>query len=190
MINNLKIETQKYMESEEYENEISIISRFFELSEDEEGILFGKVYELLLGNFKEEDLFSQLLNSLDTTTTKARGIEERVKKDIVTPFKQRLVKMLSNPSNTFDVKAPIASQTPSPIQTLRQQKVTPQTPPTPIQQPKTAFESLAKKDILHQIENPPRTVIKRYVLEHEPITDPEHLIDDTIDERPKLEDHH
>ena len=80
---------------------------------------------------------------------------------------------------------------------MRQQApiIQPQSRPQTIQQPVQSKqapqqESLSRNDILHEIENPPRTVIRKYVLEHAPITDPEHLIDDSIDERTKLEDHY
>lgn len=173
MINNLLTETKKFIDSEEYYASMQSISHYYQLSEDREGMLIGRINAFLIGDLKEENLIGELISELEITEAKAKNIEERVKKEIIIPFKQKLVSLLNKTEVNNSLKS-------SPTTIQSPQKITQPRPP----------ESLTKASILSEIENPPRTVIKRYVIEHEPIADPAHIIDDTIDERPKLEEHY
>lgn len=213
MINNLVREARKFLESREYDLAMEKIIADFGLTEDEGGVLAGKTNMVILGEIEEEDFISVLMDYLEIDERKAQSIKEKVYKDLITPFSKKLMSQIA--ANTGDqsasadpsIAAPAAPssvvlpehaeavpansittfrQAPSSLSEIesQSQKLAP-VAPIPRKE-----ESLSKADILDQIENPPRTVIRKYVLEHEPITDPDHLIDDKIDNVPKLQDHY
>ena len=188
MINNLISEIQKYTSSEEYNNSLEIVARFYQLNESEEGILSGRTELYLIGDLTNNQYIDDLVVWLDISVDKAKTIENKVRTEIMLPFKQKQAAM---PAQSAAEPVPIVDA-PSPIETLRQPATSPFTthqshPPLRVEEPMT------KEHILSQIENPPRTVIKKYVIEHEthpPIKDPEHLIDNAVEQRAKLEAHY
>lgn len=209
MINNLLLETRKYVDSQAYYSAIKTIALFYQFNADEEGMLVGRVNALLTGMIKEENFLSELMSELEIPEQKAKSLEERIKKEIVAPFKAKLISVLSSaPDVPTAPRAPTIVGFNASTDTLRQQQnptpvipkpQAPSRPPAPqqamprpaVQQPgQRPAEPMTKEHILSQIENPPRTVIKRYVIEHEPIEDVAHLIDDKVDSRPKLQDHY
>lgn len=179
MIKNLTEETIRYLGSKEFSSVIQRVAQYFNLNQDEEGMVFGKVNALLLGQFPEDQFLGELISELEITKAKAENIENHIKKEVIVPFKQKLATMLTGTPSV--APAPVFKE-PS-ITTLRQSSSTPIPPVAPTPRPE---ENLSKAAIISEIENPPRTTIKRYVLEHDPITTPDHLIDDVVDERPRL----
>ncbi len=234
MINNILIETKKYIDADEYYAKMQAVASFYQLSDDEFGMLFGRTNALLLGTIKESEYVPELMSELEIPEEKAKNIESRIKTEIIQPFRKHLINALTS---TPDVATDVKPSTAPSVETLRQQVPVPPpaqplasqpvaSEPTPIVPPPTEVprpahgplsehaeqarvqaqtqvaaqptivtkqmppqrpaEHLTKEHILSQIENPPRTVIKKYVIEHEPIKDPSHLIDDTIDTRPRI----
>jgi len=189
MINYIITEAKKFIASEEYDKSIENLGKQFALSEDELGSLYSVAGAVMIGEITEEGFVKDLTDRTEIKTVKAVQVYNSAREQILTPFKKKLAISLSDAPE--DKSSPSAIQDPiSLLRTPSPAYVPPAPrPQPPAQQPPrpTPPESLAKEDIMSAIENPPRTVIKRYVLEHEPITDPEHLIDDTVDERPRLE---
>lgn len=182
MINNLLTETKNYIHTDAYYASMQTIAKFYQFNGDEEGMLIGRTNALLLGSIKEENFLGELMSELEIPEAKAKSLEERIKKEIIAPFKQKLITMLSGiPDVPTTSKPQSVVGFNASTDTLRQ---------APQVQPVRPQEPMTKEHILSQIENPPRTVIKRYVIEHEQIEDAAHLIDDKIDNRPKLQDHY
>jgi len=205
MINSILKASKEYIDSKDYDQALNSIRSEFTLNEDDLGYLSSIVNSIILGTIPEESFVESLKDISDIKMALAQELYRRSKELIFTPFKTKLAKtvidkqqeavsegmlkadMVIVPKSNLlrqdpeiMKQAPIVQPQPQPI--IRQQPIQPQ--PAPYQ------DSLNKHDILHEIENPPRTVIKKYVLEHEPITDPEHLIDDSVDARTKLEEHY
>lgn len=182
MINNLLTEAKNYVSSREYYASMESIARQFQLNEDEGGMLIGRVNAFFIGQIEEKNLLGEIVSELEINEEKAKDIENKIKKDIIIPFKQKLSTLLTtSPVLNTQKDEHVAS-----INTLRQAAPLPQ-PPQPQHTQPTPDQNPTKASLLSEIESPQRTVIKKYVIEHEPITDPEHIIDDTIDTRPRLE---
>jgi hypothetical protein len=180
MINLILQEAKKYLGSEQYAKELNLLANTFLLNEDDLGYLAMITNDVISGAVAEESFLKELRNVSNIKKDVAEKLDKEVKERIFKPFKNRIERMLKEDSN---LNNPINVE-PQKITTLRTLSSAPQQPQPHPSQP------LTKASILAEIENPPRTVVKRYVIEHEPIKDPGHLIDDTIDQRKKLEDHY
>lgn len=179
MINLLLQEGKRYLSSDEYSKSLAVIANNFVLDEDEMGYLSMAISGVISGSVPEESFTKKLRDLSEIKRDKIDKIYAQAREHIFIPFKKRLSDMLQN--TQMPVTPPHEPDTIG-ITTLRQPSQ-----PTPASAPSPTPDLPTKSSILSEIENPPRTVIKRYVLEHEPITDPDHLIDDTIDERPRLQ---
>ena len=168
----MNTETRKLIDSDDYYASMQLIAKFYDFTEDEVGMLIGRIDAYLMGNITNENLIPELISELDITEDKAKSIADRVKKEVILPFKEKLA------------ATPSISKAPAPTSPFP----THQTPPQP-----RVEEPMTKEHTLAQIENPPRTIIKKYVLVHEehgPVKDTDHLIDDPAHHRAKLEAHY
>ena len=196
MINLLLQEGKKYLESSEYANSLNAMANEFALTEDEIGYLSVAIHDVVSGTIPEESFAKELKDLSDIKRDKIEKIHAEAKEKIFVPFRKHLENVLKSAPSVPDQPKPAGT---AGISTLRQsfssQAFSSPAPvaqpqpqqPRPQPAPRVPEAMPTKAALISEIENPPRTVIKRYVLEHEPITDPEHLIDDSVDERPRLE---
>lgn len=168
MINIILNFGKEYIDSEDYAKSFGNITSYHDLSEDDEGTLLGLINSVITGQTSENNFRERCISSTDLSREKVEKIYTEIKKEIFDPFKIKISEIVGKHIDEI----PSSLETP-PLEIKRGAGGVP--------------ESITKSSILEGIENPPRTVIKRYVLEHEPITDPEHLIDDSVDERLKLQ---
>jgi len=167
MIQPLIEKIKKFVISDAYFVDVEAVAHAQGLDEDQTDMLASVTSSLLLGEITEKALDWHIADRCDIELVAgnllARGIHAR----ILTPFKKEL-------ATEFGYSA----------------LVTEQAKPTPIIQPAPTLVSTPNvigADKLRpivsprhpHIENPPRR-----------ITDTSHLIDDTIEERPKLQDHY
>jgi len=206
-------ELQKFIMSEGLSRKVQLVAKKYRLSDDQERILHNETVLVLLVLDSVDALHLNIEESLGLAPALAenlaldiveyvfKGVDQylaHTQAELLIPESYSNVPLTLKPEEATALvfvapQIPVQQAPAQPIQkeifqtsTIRQQA--PIIQPQPQQAPYQ--DSLNKHDILHEIENPPRTVIKKYVLEHEPITDPEHLIDDSIDARTKLEDHY
>ena len=189
-------ELQKFIVSEGMSRKVQLVAKKYRLNEDQERILLNETTLVLLVLDSVDALHLNLEDSLGL----APALAENLALDIIEYVFKSVDQYLAHTQEELlvpdvvqsepKVEVPAQNQTQKEIfqtTTLRAQT---SIIPSPQVAPVVDQELLNKNHILHEIENPPRTVIKKYVLEHDPITDPDHLIDDTIDARTKLEDHY
>lgn len=186
MINIILQEGKKYLESEAYRSSLGVVTNDFVLSEDEVGYVSMVIHEVISGVISEESFVRELKDVSDIKLNKIEKIFLHVKERIFAPFKKHLAELLKGSTpQTEPVPVVVSSNN-----TLRQSSSQPTTIPhiEPVAQhtQPTPDQNPTKASLLSEIESPQRTIIKKYVIEHEPITDPEHIIDDTVDERLKL----
>ena len=175
MIKTILTEASQVVNSLEHYNTLKSIGNTFLLDDESFGALSSVTNSVIMGIFSETEFLTHLTDSSGLDTKKAESIFSQVKSKIFNPFKVKVKDIVGNDQ----IKTTVVLED-SNINTLRQSVPLPQPQPTPDQNP-------TKASLLSEIESPQRTVIKKYVIEHEPITDPEHIIDDTIDTRPRLE---
>ncbi len=212
MINSILIEANRYLNSNEYQKTLDSISSEYSLNPDNYGYLYSVLSSIVSGEIPEDKFVAELRNASDLNRDTINSLVKRCKELILVPFKARIAKLVIDKqqeafSGSVPHTAPLSvppvdkllrKETPAQqpeelIHFVPQQPVEPAAPVAPSFVPRPrpqAQERLDKSSILEGIENPPRTVMKKYVLEHEPITDPDHLIDDTVDQRTKLESHY
>jgi len=194
MINSILTKSKEYIDSKEYDHALNSIGSEFLLNEDNVGYLASTINSIILGVFPEESFVENLKGISDIKTDLAQDLYRRSRELIFTPFKASLAKLVIDKQQESivplsPVEKVVRQEEVKPVEELPQPEVQPIQPQIQ-SQPIIQQESLNRHEILHEIENPPRTVIKKYVLEHQPITDPEHLIDDSVDARKKLEEHY
>lgn len=210
MIKQLSDKISNIVLSEEHTAKVKLVCDNYGLSEDDFYQIDAILSSVLLGSVEESFLLSTILEKVEINMGMAEKLTNDLKRKIIAPFKEWLnnemalfiktgqsAEVVSEDTASSSAPAEHAQAIPDiSISTFRQTPSSlseiasePQRP-APIAPAPRKEESLSKADILDQIENPPRTVIKKYVLEHEPITDPDHLIDDKIDNVPKLQDHY
>lgn len=182
MIKTILTEASQVVNSSEHYSTLKAIGDAFLLDDESFGALTSVTNSVIMGIFSETEFVPSFTTSSGIDDKKAEKIFDEVKKKILNPFKVKIKDVVKS----HDASSPTTSED-SNINTLRQATPLPQRPqPQPQPQP-TPDQTPTKASLLSEIENPQRTVIKKYVIEHEPITDPEHIIDDTIDERLRLE---
>jgi hypothetical protein len=181
MINTILTEANQVVNSLEHYNTLKSIGNTFLLDDESFGALSSVTNSVIMGIFSETEFVTHLIDSSGLDTKKAESIFGQVKNKILNPFKLKVKDIVSN--NQVKTTGVLDD---SNINTLRQAAPLPQPPQLQHTQP-IPDPTPTKASLLSEIESPQRTVIKKYVIEHEPITDPEHIIDDTIDTRPRLE---
>ncbi len=169
MIKTILTEANKFVNSSEFDDLVAKIAEDFSVADSDVSYLSSSISAVILGSISEGDLVNDILSTSEIRKDTAERIFSIVKQFIFRPFKERVAAIVKK-----NMEAGIQE---------------PEIPPT---EPMATYlaEGVKKDDILQSIENPPRTVIKRYVLEHEPIMDTNRLIDDRIDNTIKLEDHY
>jgi hypothetical protein len=197
-------ELKAYLVSEELSRKMHLVSRKYRFDERQENLFENEVTYVLL-----------VLDSVDNLSPsfqEALGIDSETAEELATDVRDYLLSeimpylapteadLIIDEEGTDSEKKVKVSMTEEGTQVQIESSAPQSSPvstsshldPQPWENRPLSHEeeSLTKADILAQIENPPRTVIKKYVIEHEPIIDPQHLIDDTVDERPKLQDHY
>lgn len=168
----------EYTGSDEFYDTVKSIVRRFDLNEYDLGYISSLSAKVILGEITDKEFVPQLMELSELKKDVCDKVHFTVKELILTPFKIQLRQFVNQ--DEIEKILPLEPNPPASKPALSSVL-----PVAPKQE-----EKLSKADILSQIENPPRTVLKRYVIEHEPITDPEHLIDDKIDTVPKLQDHY
>jgi hypothetical protein len=211
MINTILIEAQKIINSEDFWKKIDELVYTFELSENDQDNLSSTLSRIISGEIPEKDFVDYFLTGSDIKKDMGERIYEETRKKILIPFQNRVAEIVKNhPENkvagdtsaekpeTPPARVPLREAIPvrnvQPQTQLTQSSTPPIRPtPTPPAQPSPQPSyQINKQTILNEIENPPRTTIKRYVVEydHEPIKDSSHLIGDKVDETLKLQDHY
>ena len=186
MINLILQESKKYLDSPEYLHSLETISNNFSLDEDESAYVSVAAQNIITGAIAEENFIRELRDLSEIKSETVNKIYIEAKRIIFAPFKNYINKVVNN-SDSSQESVGVPSSNPAPTVSIPSSANTLRQQPTPEDHQTRLEESLTKAHLLSQIENPPRTVIKKYVFEHEPITDTEHLIDDSIDTRPRLE---
>lgn len=218
-LNALPEELQKFILSETLERKTQLVAKKYRLTEKQEAKLSNEILLVLLVLDSVDSLHLNIENTLTLTPEISENLALDISDYILKSvdkylahtqeelFKSKTIEDEGSVAYSSVVNAPIKEE--KPIPEINLDEVEPESS-IPTEEPLINFvpkgtmrqnvfsnslpevpeEPLTKEHILNTIENPPRTVIKKYVLEHEPITDPEHLIDDTIDHRAKLESHY
>jgi hypothetical protein len=193
MINSILTEAKQYLESDAFDKDLSIVANQCSLSEDDMGYVSSVLSDIIMGNIPEDKFVEDLKSVSEIKNAQALSIYKAAKEKILDPFKKKIAHLVvdhvqnSTPlPSTSSLSTPMPEHLEKPSNT--QDKLLRSETATSL--PKPSIHSLEKSDILSHIENPPHTVIKKYVIEHEVITDPEHLIDDSVDQRARLEAHY
>jgi len=164
-------EVQAYMAKDDFPRKMDLVSKKYHLDSEQDRYFKNNVIFVLLTLDSLDNLYHHFIEDLNLSPLDAEKLATDTREYICGGVSSYLAQKESD-LIAKDDESP-ASQPAQPAQPAQPQ-------PTPDQNP-------TKASLLSAIENPQRTVIKRYVIEHEPITDPEHIIDDTIDTRPRLE---
>lgn len=210
MINTILATAQNIIGSPSLLKTFSEIQYTFSLSEDDLAYLKTTTNAVLLGKIPEKDFVSYFIDGSDIKKDMGQRIYEEVKIKILNPFKQRVAEIVKNHpeeaakiieekiQNKASLRDALPFQPQQRIETLTQT-------PFPESQANKVFTEAkplysktytTKEAILNEIENPPRTTIKRYVVEYdhepkrEPLNDTSHLIGNKRDETLKLQDHY
>lgn len=176
-------ELQKFIVSEGMSRKVQLVAKKYRLTDDQERILHNETVLVLLVLDSVDALHLNIEESLGLAPALAENLALDIIEYVFKSVDQYLAhtqEELLIPESSLNNST---NSTPTPVQIQKEA-------PLIVQSQIPQQESLSRNDILHEIENPPRTVIRKYVLEHAPITDPEHLIDDSVDARTKLEDHY
>jgi len=176
----IPLELRTYLSSVEVYRKIQLVAKKYQLNDDQERILQNITIFVLMVTESVEALPERFADEMDISSEKANNLAKDIEEYVLQKVRNYLAE------NERDLISDDTGTEVEESQTKASQQLQQPLQPSSSLQPQPTIEALTKATILSEIENPPRTVIKRYVLEHEPITDPEHLIDDSIDERPRL----
>lgn len=174
MIKPLIEKINKFIISEEYYAALRAAAHRRGLDEDQTDMLGLVIGSLLHGEIDEKDFAWHIADRCDIELAAGDILARDLHAAVLAPLRKEL-------ATEFGYSA-LVEEKPAPVPVAK-----PAEQPVPVAQP-AAPKPVVGADKLRpivspthpHIENPPRKFI----------TDPSHLIDDTIDERPKLQDHY
>ena len=175
----IPVEVQAYMAKDDFPRKMDLVSKKYHLDSEQDRYFKNNVIFVLLTLDSLDNLYHHFIEDLNLSPLNAEKLATDTREYICGGVSSYLAHKESDLIAEDD--EPPVFQTVK-ISSTEVQPAQPAQPPQP-----TPEQNPTKASLLSAIENPQRTVIKRYVIEHEPITDPEHIIDDTIDTRLRLE---
>jgi hypothetical protein len=188
-------EVQAYMSKDDFPRKMELVAKKYHLDPEQERHFQNNVIFVLLTLDSLDNLYHHFVEDLNLSPENAENLANDTKEYICGGVSSYLAHNESDliikdnePPTTLKVnpEAPTSSLLRQSVSSPTFQSV--KISSSEVQPHKPQLDQTpTKASLLSEIENPHRTVIKKYVIEHEPITDPEHIIDDTIDMRPRLE---
>jgi hypothetical protein len=196
MINKIIEAIKDRIFTDEHYRKIEEVCIKYKLNDNQIAHIDAVVSSLLLGTIEEVKFPIEIAKRAEINIDVAKQIAGDLNYRVVKPFHNALlndiseIKKVENKQTEVSPPIPHINQQPPSSKPKITSDLQSTTPVSPFKGATKSYTT--KQAILNEIENPPRTTIKRYVVEydHEPMKDTSHLITNKRDEILKLQDHY